>query len=81
MCDDRLQMRIETLPGLQRDDAFAGSVRLVEAGRVIELRDPIKPERDVGAWPDEFDAVDEAGFGIFANVAIPAYSVLIYSQD
>ena len=29
----------------------------------------------------DLDAVDEAGFGIFANVAIPAYSVLIYSQD
>ena len=29
----------------------------------------------------DLDAHDEAGMGIFALASIPAYSVLIYSQD
>ena len=56
--DDGLELGIERLPCLERDDAFAGAVRLVEARRVIERRHPVEPERDVGAGADEFGAVD-----------------------
>ena len=59
-------------------------VRLPAAGRWT-----LRLNSDAGIYSERFgdgaaydlDAVDEAGFGIFANVAIPAYSVLIYSQD
>ena len=46
---------------LQRHDAFAGAVRLVEAGAVIDRRDAIEAERDVGAGADEFGGVEHAG--------------------
>jgi hypothetical protein len=39
----------------------AGAVGLVEARRVVEIRHAIKPERDVGAGPDEFGGVEQAG--------------------
>ena len=48
------------VPGLERDDALAGAVRLVEARAVIERREAIEPERDVGAGADEFGGVDHA---------------------
>ena len=46
---------------LQRHDAFAGAVRLVEARAVIELRHPVEAERDVGAGADELGGVEHAG--------------------
>src|SRR5262249_27612661 len=58
--DDRLQLGIEALPRLERDDAFAGAVRLVEAGRIVEARHPVEPKRDVGAGADELRAIDQA---------------------
>ena len=59
--DDRLQVGLERLPGLQRHDAFAGAVRLVEAGAGVDRRDAIEPERDVGAGADELGGVEHAG--------------------
>jgi hypothetical protein len=56
---DRLQLGIERRPGLERDNAFAGAVRLVEAGAVIERREAIETERDVGAGADEFGGVED----------------------
>src|SRR5262249_5255163 len=51
----------ECVPGLERNDAFAGAVRLVEPGIIIERRNAIEPERYVGAGTDEFGAIDDAG--------------------
>jgi hypothetical protein len=39
MRHDRLHLAVERLPGLERDDALAGAVRLVEAGPVVERRE------------------------------------------
>ena len=61
MRDDRLEVRLERLPGLERHDAFAGAVRLVEAGAHVRRRNPIEPERDVGAGADELGRVEHAG--------------------
>src|SRR4029077_6312828 len=46
--------------GFERDDALAGAVRLVETRIIIERRITIEPERDIGAGPDEFGALDQA---------------------
>ena len=61
MRDDGLEVVGERVPDFQRDDAFAGAVRLVEAGIIVKRRDAIEAERDVGARADEFGAVDHAG--------------------
>ena len=59
--DDCPGFGVERLPKLQRDDAFPGAVRLVESGPVVKRRDAIETERNVGAGPDKFRAVDDAG--------------------
>src|SRR4029077_20832034 len=67
--DDRFHFVVERFPRFQGDDAFAGAVRLVEAGAVIERREAVKAERDVGAGADEFGAVDDAGLQRHQNFA------------
>src|SRR3974390_1316948 len=61
MRDDRLELGGERIPRLQRDNAFAGAVRLVEAGIIIERRNAVEPERDVGAGADELGPIDDPG--------------------
>src|SRR6516164_6869823 len=57
----RLQLAVERLPGFERDNALTRAVRLVETRVVVERRVTIEPERDIGARPDEFRALDQAG--------------------
>jgi 1,4-alpha-glucan branching enzyme len=59
-------------------------VRMPATGRwVLRLNSDARIYSDIFGDGDAFDleAVEESGFGIFATVAIPAYSVLVYSQD
>ena len=58
--DDGLQFGIQRLPGSELDHAFTGTVGLVETGAVLEWRDPIEPERNVGARTDEFRTINHA---------------------
>src|SRR5204863_8784112 len=58
--DDGFEFGVERLPDFQRHDAFAGAVRLVEPWTIIERRDAVEPERNVGAGTDELGAVDHA---------------------
>ena len=67
--DDGLKFGRQRLPDFQRDDAFARAVRLVEAGIIIKRRGAVESERDVGARPDEFRAVDDAGLQAGENFA------------
>src|SRR5690242_21498990 len=58
--DDRLLLGIEAVPQLQRNDAFTRTVRLVEAGRVIEIGEAIETERYVRSRTDELGTIDQA---------------------
>src|SRR6202011_3213702 len=55
-----LEVGVEPLPRLERDETFTGAVRFVEAGAVVERRHPVEPERDVGPRTDELGTVDHA---------------------
>ena len=59
MLHNGLHLGIEAVPRLERKNAFAGAVRLVEAGRIVERCHAVEPERDVGARPDKFGAIDQ----------------------
>ena len=60
MRDNRLVLVAERVPHLERDDALAGAVRLVEAWIVAARCDVIEAERYIGAVADEFGAVEHA---------------------
>src|SRR4029077_754033 len=58
--DNGLELIGERIPRLQRYDAFAGAIRLIEARIIVKWRDAIEPERDIGARSDEFGSVDHS---------------------